>query len=491
MMRMLLVEAYMSCPSSGVDPVPQSVWPSFQHVPTGLPNMPEKWSATVLLHPFSPPQSNDPDPTTPFFELCLANLAYIRGLSFSAQILGCTSGNRWRYETTPFGTKLSYNGGAFQKVEMGWSVPASWFGMSQPQATCAGSSPLNWMTTEQPVDWWRAPVPGSSAENPAATWVWLDSATAVPVRMMFGQAPPSPSLGNPQQLAVLQMYSFTYFAEFSLTGAAPREWTTPVIDGFSTGNPGHYGDFVWSGNFGMTAFMTPVNETYNPLPARVLYVWKSDEEYSVFSDRAQSTLMDNLYNTADTMTCQEALLTGAPPASIVPPPPNSDTSFLINYYNDEQPTCKGTSSGFDFPQEPPDWISLAGGTIQATITNHPVLCPNQTVTIFSVLFPPAGSSYPDSTYLWTWYVPQEPSGATSRPVTFMQSASKIDEGTSLALGDYFYWSTFDDAIDAKNFCIPPACNNANGPPSGDVEPRRFFTSIPRVARHVVRNITDS
>jgi hypothetical protein len=127
----------------------------------------------------------------------------------------------------------------------------------------------------------------------------------------------------------------------------------------------------------MTVFMTPVNETFNPLPTRVLYVWKPDGQYAVYSDRAQSTLMDNRYNVtaSDDMTCQEALLTGPAPATVIPPPPNSDTSFLINFYNDKQPTCAGPSSGFNFPQEAPDWISIPAvkAKIQATIAGRSTL----------------------------------------------------------------------------------------------------------------------
>jgi hypothetical protein len=50
---------------------------------------------------------------------------------------------------------------------------------------------------------WEAPPPA------AATWMWFDSASAASVRMMFGSCPPTPTMGDPTQLAVFQMYSFT------------------------------------------------------------------------------------------------------------------------------------------------------------------------------------------------------------------------------------------------------------------------------------------
>jgi hypothetical protein len=242
-------------------------------------------------------------------------------------------------------------------------------------------------------------------------------------------------MGDPSQLAFFQMYSFTYFPVFEViepTSQRPA-WSAPTFPGFQTGNPNGYENFVWNGNFGMTAFMTPVNEAFNPLPTRVLYVWKPDSEYSVFSDRAQDTRM--LYD--------------------------SDEGFLINYYTDpnQAPTCIGGSQ-FPFPQEPPTWVSTPGvdGTIQATITNNPAVSPGQVVTVFSVLFPPAPPNYPEATYLWTWYAPLDDTGASSRPVTFMQSQSGVGVGTSLALADYFYYEDFAQPIDPSNFAIPASCS---------------------------------
>jgi hypothetical protein len=114
---------------------------------------------------------------------------------------------------------------------------------------------------------------------------------------------------------------------------------------------------------------------------------------------------------------------------------------------------------FPFPAEPPNWVAIKGeqGTIQATVENNSVLCPENTVTILSVLFPPSVPNYPDSTYLWTWYSPLTADGTSSRPVTFMQSQSGVGVGTSLALADYFNYHQFDQPIDPSNFNIPSQC----------------------------------
>ena len=276
--------------------------------------------------------------------------------------------------------------------------------------------------------------------------------------MMFGQGPTTPILGDPSQLALFQMFSFTYFPSFEALPSNPlgTPLEVPDIPGFNFGNPNNYQLFEWNTNFGMTVFMTPVNEKFNPLPTRVLYVWKPDNEYHLSTDRSQSTLMKYNYNQGNPFTSQVALLTGAVPEHQTPPP-NSDAGFLINYDGETITNCMGFGN-FPFPQEPPNWAQIPAvqGTIHATVDDNPTLCPNNTVTIISVLFPPSLPQYPDSTYLWTWYSPLDPTGASSRPVTFMQSQSGVNKGTSLALADYFDYEEYGSPIPPCNFDVPPA-----------------------------------
>jgi hypothetical protein len=428
--------------------------------------MPAAWTAVAMLQPFSPPLSTDPNPDNPFFQLCLANIACVPGEFLSVQVAGCSYGTWW-YMVTSTGTELSCDGGnTWTAVDMGWSVPTDWYGAQAAQASCAGASPLNWMAT-QSVDWWKLPVPIPNSP-PAATWMWFNSGTNIPVRMMFGYGPPTPTMGDATQLAFLQMYSFSYFPVFqtydkAVAVAKPTAWTAPSFPGFAVGNPNNFKNFVFNGNMGFTAFMTPVNEQFNPLPTRVLYVWKPDAGYTTFTDRAQHTLMKFNYNTnqpppAPATANQVALLTGPAPDGMQPPP-NSAEGFLITTFVDGTETCVDGSQ-FPFPQEPPDWISIpgAGASIQATITSNPVLSPGHTTTIYGVLFPPAPPNYPEATYLWTWYSPDAGSdGTSSRPVTFMQSQSGVGLGTSLALADYFYHENFTAPIDPTNFAIPASC----------------------------------
>jgi hypothetical protein len=457
--------------NANTDPIPPSEYPTFQPCTGSPPVLPSAWECYALLHPFSPIQSNSTpaDKDNPFFELCIAYINYQEGEFLSAQIAGI-SGRTWWYVIDTTGTYVSTDGTPpTTPVNMGWTLPGTnWFGNQVQNAACAGISYLNWMQVQQ-VAWWKMPV--ANTKPPAATWMWFDVLRKLPLRLMFGQGPPSPSMGDPNQLALFQMFSFTYFPVFNSVPSTskPTTWTSPTIGGFSFGNPKNYDLFTWNPNFGMTVFMTPVNEDFNPLPTRVLYVWKPDSEYKVASDRAQSTLMMYNYNPSNSFTSQVALLTGAPPKG-VQPPPNSDSGFLINYNGDEVTGCV-SGKQFPFPEEPPYWVSITGeqGTIQATIQNNTTLCPENTVTVLSVLFPPSAPNYPDSTYLWTWYSPLNADGTSSRPVTFMQSQSGVGVGTSLALADYFYYQQFDTPINPSNFDIPSACQSSQGKKGGPSE----------------------
>lgn len=450
-----------SSSSACVDPISDSQYPVLESFTGAQPTLPQYWECTCLLHPFSPIQSNSTaaDKASPFFEICIATVYYAAGIGLNALLVG-SSGRRWWYNVTPSQTTVSTDGVNFVPVDMGWTVPTTnWFGNESGNANCAGTSYLNWMKAQQ-VNWWKIPV-GSS--NPApATWMWFDSVSNLPVRLMFGQGPvASPTMGNVNQLALFQMFSFSYFSSFQALSGNPLSspLIDPFIDGFSFGNPNNYELFEWNTNFGMTVFMTPVNEQFNPLPTRVLYNWAADNQYKVSSDRSQSTLMKNIYNKIgpnDPFTSQVALLTGPSPLGMTPPP-NSRAGFIINYSGDKITKCLGFAN-FPFPQEAPNWVQIpaVGGSIQATILNNPVLCPNNPVTVLGVLFPPSGTNYPDSTYLWTWYSPLNASGSSSRPVTFMQSQSGVGLGTSLALADYFDYEEFTTPIPPCNFAVPPA-----------------------------------
>jgi len=424
----------------------------------GVPVLPATWECTALLHPYSPPPSSAPQ-ATPFFQLCVAAVSYVQGQVLSIQVTGIDDGGTWWYKVTPTGTTLSLDqGNSWQSVNMGWSLPTTQWLTQTP--TYFETSYLNWMQAQQ-VDWWKQPVPNSNA----TTWIWFDSATALPFRMMFGAPPPSPTVGDPAQLAFFQNFSFTYFPSFTPTSNPNVSvWSPPDIPGFQAGNPGDSQLVVWNDCFAMTTFMTPVDSASFPLPTVVLYQWKPDVNYQETTDRSQLTVMSYEYNPSAGYSDQVALLYGAAPSG-VQPPPNAGNGYIYNetiFLTRGYPTpivwsCQNIGLG----QEPPNWASIPAvdGTIHAQVTNNPALCPGQSVNIISVLFPPT-TEYPQGRYLWTWYSPFPGSDGThARPVTFMESASDIAEGgTSLALADYFEYFESPVWLPSEFFALPAICS---------------------------------
>lgn len=419
------------------------------------PVLPFEWSCTALLHPFSPPPTDDPTPDNPFFQLCLANIAYKANEALSIQVVGENYGEWW-YWIDMEGTFLSVNRGvSWTEVDTGWTLPGTqWLANS----VCVGNSALNWMGAQN-VDWWKTPVPNSNA----STWFWINTTgdfIGLPFRMMFGAPPSTPTQGDPNQLAFFQMFSFSYLVNYNVADSnLPEEWQTPSIAGFSFGNTYGYSMLQWNPNFGMTTFMTPVDEQSNPLPTRVFYIWKPDNEYQMASDRAQNTLMwYQTYNPTNDLIAEEALLFGVAPSSVQPPPTNSGDGYLIDWHQNGSETCATLPLG----QEPPNWASIPAvdGSIHACISNNIELCPGHQIMLVSVLFPPT-TEYLQGRYLWTWYSPfPNSNGSHARPVTFMESASTISEGgTSLALADYFDYQEYGDWLSPDLFTVPASCQS--------------------------------
>ncbi|MFD1972927.1 hypothetical protein ACFSJ1_28270 [Trinickia caryophylli] len=351
-----------------------------------------------------------------------------------------------------WGTRLSIDRGrTWRNVDMGWTLPSTkWLADAAVWFT---TSNINWMAAQE-VDWWKQPVPNSRA----TTWMWFNSqgeSAGLPFRMMYGAPPASPYKGDPRQLAVFQNFSFIYFPSFRATATPDVDtWSPPDIPGFQFGNPENYKLVVWNEHFQMSSLMTPIDSTSFPLPTFVRYQWAADDRYKVVTDRAQCTQMSYSYNHQAGIDTQVALLYGVAPSGI-DAPPFAGNGYIYNSKGGEITKCQNIGLG----QQPPDWARIPGvkGTIHAVVTNHPTLCPNEVVTIISVLFPPT-AEYPQGRYLWTWYSPFPGSDGThSRPVTFMESAAEIDVGTSLALADYFAYGEFSGSINPAVFALPLLC----------------------------------
>ncbi|WP_026999596.1 hypothetical protein [Eisenibacter elegans] len=426
-----------------------------QTPPTTRPSLPEKWVCTALLHPFSPPLVEGAIEDTPFFQLCIANIAFIKEQILSIQLTGLEYGTWW-YKVYQDRTLLSRDQGmSWQEIHLEWTLPSTeWL---EPSAQYFQTGYLNWM--EEPlVDWWKQP----SGDAEAATWIWFEHTTQLPFRMMFGNPPPSPQTGDPRQLPLFQNFSFTYFANFAAAENPTLDhWLPAAIEGLVVGNPNEYKLPQWQECFAMTTLMTPVDVRSMPLPTLVLYQWKPNLIYEIYTDRAQHTVMSYEYNPQAGFGTQVAALYGITPpdASHIPDLAGEGFIFNLDTVDDEVPTrCWSLGLGL----QPPHWPSIPAvrGKIHLTLFNTPKFCPKHTVMVFSALFPPT-KEYPQGRYLWAWYSPFPNSDGThSRPITFMESASNIAQGgTSLALADYFSYEEYPEKtwFPPAHFTLPPYC----------------------------------
>lgn len=441
---------YVSEKECDIDDVPVAKLPSLiNRNPDHLrPHLPEEWSATALLHPFSPPQSGTLDTDSLFTQLVVAKLSYsFKQKLFYINVQGCKKGTRWQY-IIDNGDTYIWMDEKWTIVDMGWDFPdTDWLGQ---RAEHVGSSPLNWMKEDKDMAWWKQP------HDRSANWFWFDK-KGYPFRIMFGVPPPSTSKGDRTKLAFFQMFSFTYIVNFDNVFMANEERfysLMPEIVGLKCGNPDSFKLFNWTSHFSMSAMMIPVDFKTNPLPTYVYYRWDYGSWSGKRNGRMQTTTMYFTYNTNLEQSVQTAALFGG----------WSNTPYRSDGYILDKNTKTWTNrcnrlvvDGIVIGQEPPWWPMLGSAQIMAVIRKparapadwvSPLTGTNRTVAILGVLFPPHLPQYPDSTYLWTWYDYTEFSEGQgpARPITFMQSASTIGKGTSLALADYFQFHQLGEDV---------------------------------------------
>ena len=433
---------YVSKKECNSQQFPVAKLPSLEQTqPSFRPILPEEWSATAFLHPFSPPQTGKLDKDNLFTQLGIATFSYSSKLNlFFIKVQGC-KGERRLYKMDDKDTYI-WKDGKWTKVDMGWEFPnRDWLGSN---AVYAGSSPLNWMNEDKVMAWWKQP------HDTSATWFWYDK-TGAPFRIMFGTPPPSILKGDKTKLAFFQMFSFTYIVNFKpVFMVSENIFNNKPIQSFGLecGNPDSFKPFNWTSYFAMSAMMVPVDFKSDPLPTQVTYRW----EYGLWkgrrTDRLQTTVFYNpgLLSTA-------ALFGGWKGTQHKGDGYRLDSNMLNWTHACEKITAEGIGIG----QQPPWWPMLGKAKVLAVIRKptsapadwvSPFTGTNRTVAILGVLFPPHLPQYPESTYLWTWYDYTEYSErqGPARPITFMQSASKINEGTSLALADYFQYVQLDKDV---------------------------------------------
>ena len=442
-------------------------------------NLPERWSATILVHPFSEPQEVGPESDYPFFQLSYGRISYDSVLGeMLVYVTGCTEGGEWWFKITRENSKnyISRNASVasedvkWREVDLGWSFPSrNW---TEPGDKYVGHSPLNWMNGDVDVDWWKKNYRNTS------TWSWYDRKNGgFPFRLMFSAPPPSNFKGERDNLAFFQMYAFSYLVnpqpesvELSQLHKISPESSSVMQQetGFTCGNLDQYPVFNWTNHFAVSAFMIPVDFPHNPYPTKVYYRWTGDGSDMYTGnpfDRSQSTVFYNNYNSFEHLSLIRADLFGHWGNTSAPTSQQQikGAGFLTKTsMEDWQTTCE-TMLADEMPiaQQPPWWPSLGSAQIIGTIKRphnasdswvSPLTGSNRTVAVIRVTFPPHLPNYPTSTSLWTWYDYTEFVGedkGPARPIAFMQSAPNFNLGTSLALADFFSFRSLPDTINYR------------------------------------------
>eukprot|EP00040_Diaphanoeca_grandis_P002949 m.23194 g.23194 ORF g.23194 m.23194 type:complete len:687 (+) comp14112_c0_seq1:168-2228(+) len=439
--------------------------------------LPNRWTATALLHPFSAPQS-DPAPKGPYFSLSVADISYTP-TQFQVHLKTC-DGDEWWYDMQPGvfrGVRVRSStdanpDGPGEILDLGWTFPSTnWLGEDDdPNWGCNGASPLNWMSPSE--SYWvkkadHQPLSPDSL-NASSTWFWFDKTTGFPKRMMFGGTPLNMTHGIESKLGFFQMFSFSYITKFHAypQGASmptTLSLDTPSIPGFECGNPKDLPPFTWSSLQGLSSWLVPVNPIYNVLDTAFYYSYSADQS----TQSVQVTEMDNTFNPNQTELRDTAVLFGANANDSILAAFNHCPGWIVLAPNRSNLVHNLSVDGVGLGQQKPDWISLGNKSatdpalvvprIMGTISGESELTDsNETVAIWGVNFPPGNQKYSNgvtetliytkSNFLWTWYAyPSEGSQVTTpRPVVFMESASPIGEGTSLALADYFDFFNYEE-----------------------------------------------
>jgi hypothetical protein len=307
-------------------------------------------------------------------------------------------------------------------------------------AQCAGQAPLQATATE----WWR-----TQAANSAANWVWINTATGLPWRVVMS----NPSADPP----IIGDYAMTYFPIFEpvsqtslsklrdfcrvqsrhaasrspLDSRSDHALTTSqerageaerkqrirtLIPGLSQDACASTAPAHWPDRMQMTAIVTPTPFGAGPFPAEIFYDW----------DRLNA-MLTRVHDAIDPAIAADALLKGP-------------TGYDIKPINPAAPTCQP-----DYPGVvKPDWLSGQTCTCRGVIANNPQLSPGDTVAIRSCT---ADASHA----FWAWY---KTSGA---PVVFL---STLQTPRGINLADYYGWSPgADSASDLLQ--VPAACTSAD------------------------------
>jgi hypothetical protein len=420
------------------------------------PMLPAKWRGTFLMQPFKKPQ---PQITMSEIVSDSAVPATLIGL------YGAQRGSRTFLVAGETTYLLTLTGGAPTECQSlgdtGWRpMKQDWL---DSKAVCAGSLPV----AETAVDWWKTPAPTTRATPAIPTnWIWYKHSDRSPFRIMFDQADAS--------LAPLSEFAFSYqvklepVAQTNLSelaafcraakphpGGSGRTALLALIDAMAQSSARASADIErlmpeldascsgaslpkWPETLGMTSIMTPVRFDYSPFSTQVYYRWATQSQ--------RATMLSSV---SPRRLGEDALLLGQQGYDMLPNPTDPNAP----------PSCSA-----DLPGPPrPNWPTVSPCTCAGVIKGKTPLSPYGTTQIMTC-------PMTDRSMFWTWYTLE------SRPVVFMETSSPADEGTGLALADYYQWSP-GHSIPGGIFDKPPQC------PAGPAPAAAARSSSPRMMGH--------
>ncbi|XP_066917720.1 uncharacterized protein [Clytia hemisphaerica] len=418
--------------------------------------LPESWTAFALLHPFAEAQGDGAEKDFPFSKIGHAKISYdVHRALMNVLLINCEKQSWWfQISGNSNLTRMSRNGTDWTDVDLGWSLPSrDWIG---PQEEYVGHSPMNWMSNEVDVDWWKKNNKNTS------TWKWFDRKNnGLPFRLLFSAPPPSNVKGDPENLALFQMFSLSYIATFEdhFTEIEDLHLNGIPITGFKCGNLHDWPMFDWTHHFSMSALKIPVEYSHNPYPAKVYYHWKNDANYTGNPfDRSKSTIFYNDYNQADRLETIRSDVFGHWDGI----EKRDGVAYLTKTSIDSWKTsCEKMLDG-DQPmsQHPPWWPQLGQAKIMGIIefpTNDtastwvsPLTGSNRKVAIVHLTFSPHLPNFPNSTSLWTWYDYEDfLQGGNARPVFFMHSLPQANMEMSLSHADFFDFNVMSSDLHSR------------------------------------------
>lgn len=403
---------------------PQNNFATCKYLPEP-PVMPRKWSAKVLLTPFT-----NSDLVTGHVEYSSdLNAMYFRLFHPVEGVSELYVQGQQTYHL-----RMSRNTSVCTgPYHLGWIVPLREWMRSRP-CKCQGSLVVSGIDTV----FWRCPV------FHFVDWFWFHRENKHLWRIMLNNNT------NPLHLPVLGEYAMVHFTNHGddvhnleksakLCSNASRDMLNISVNSknfvsFTFQTSAKHNDKMtpirgfsyetckllkslpqWPQHFYLTATMIPVDDK-DPFPTQVLYDW---------SRRSQHTRM----HTGNTV--YESYLI------------NHDT-YILTRSTDGKINCTGHLK-FGPPQ--PNWMNDDNCKCMGRIHDNPDFSPWRNTTI--VVCPLVGTRV-----FWAWFSNDH---NAYTPVMFYETDSPLQEGTNLALADYHFFHSDQLLTDLKQFQVPPEC----------------------------------